>query len=90
MARHACATRADIELSVDGTGLTLRVIDDGCGVREVGRRSGLANVQWRAERRDGSFALGPNSPRGTVLTWHVPNADPAPTAHQPRRSQYDS
>lgn len=81
VARHAGATRADVELSVDGAGLTLQVIDDGCGVREVGRRSGLANMQWRAERLGGSFALEPNRPSGTVLTWHIPHADPAPTAH---------
>jgi signal transduction histidine kinase len=37
------------------------------------RRSGLANMQRRAERHGGSFETGAREPSGTVVIWSIPN-----------------
>jgi signal transduction histidine kinase len=44
--------------------------DDGVGMADVQRRSGLANLRTRAEARGGTLELlaGP----GTRLCWRVP------------------
>ena len=39
---------------------------------DTDRRSGLANLRHRAERRGGSFTLTARDPHGTVLQWWVP------------------
>ncbi|AGP61134.1 ATP-binding protein [Streptomyces rapamycinicus] len=53
--------------------LRLKVADDGRGIDPaVTRRSGLANLQRRAEELGGSFSLRPNEPNGTLLEWAAP------------------
>ena len=70
IAKHARATRADIDLTVSPTALTLAVADDGIGYTPNGRSSGLANLRTRAERHHGSFAICPAAVgRGTSVTW---------------------
>jgi signal transduction histidine kinase len=76
-ARHAQASQIDVSVDVDADGcLTLRVSDNGIGVPEGGRRSGLRNLQTRAEKLGGEFRLGPGpSGSGTALIWRVPAAN---------------
>ena len=74
VARHSGSTQVEVHVSVDGDELTLRVTDNGSGVSGSSRRSGLANMQWRAERLGGTFTLQANRPTGTVVTWRVPAA----------------
>ena len=76
-ARHAQASQIDVSVDVDADGcLTLRVSDDGVGVPEGGRRSGLRNLQTRAEKLGGDFRLGPGpSGTGTTLIWRVSAAN---------------
>jgi len=70
--RHAGARVVEVELDV-GRDLLLVVRDDGCGLSGTGRRSGLGNVEQRAELLDGSFTAGPGRHgRGTELRWCVP------------------
>jgi signal transduction histidine kinase len=71
-ARHAQASKVDVEVSVDGSHAKLTVIDDGVGIPAKGRRSGLANLAERAEQLGGSFGTHPGADHGTVLTWSVP------------------
>ncbi|MDA2804818.1 sensor histidine kinase [Nocardiopsis suaedae] len=72
-ARHARASRVDVEVrAVVGGELTLEVRDDGVGLPEGGRRSGLGNLAERAERRGGAFAAHPRPEGGTRLEWRVP------------------
>jgi signal transduction histidine kinase len=52
--------------------LTLEVTDDGVGIGEVTRSSGLANLRRRAAQRGGTFAVAPREPSGTLLRWSVP------------------
>ncbi|WP_262704335.1 MULTISPECIES: sensor histidine kinase [Streptomyces] len=77
-ARHAHATAVDVSVEVTDTALRLKVVDNGHGVAPaVTRRSGLANLQQRAEELGGSFSLRPNEPSGTIVEWAAP-LHPAP------------
>jgi signal transduction histidine kinase len=71
VARHANARSAAVEISVHDE-LTLRVIDDGVGIPASTRRSGLANLQTRAERHGGTLRVGGGEQGGTCLSWTVP------------------
>jgi signal transduction histidine kinase len=71
IARHANARSAAVEISVHNE-LTLRVIDDGVGIPATTRRSGLANLQTRAERHGGTLSVGRGEQGGTCLSWTVP------------------
>ncbi|MET9184830.1 sensor histidine kinase [Streptomyces tendae] len=79
--RHAHADR--IEVVVDATatlpdgrpGVRLTVADDGVGVPEGGRRSGLHNLERRAETVGGASRLGPGigaDGGGTTVLWEAP------------------
>jgi len=72
VARHAQATEAIVTLAVDDKDLVLEVSDDGTGIGAAERRSGLANLQSRAENRGGSLTLSPPEIEGTRLTWKIP------------------
>ncbi|MFB4311505.1 GAF domain-containing protein [Actinomadura sp. GTD37] len=74
VARHARASEAAVVIDV-GDDLTLRVEDDGVGVPEGGRRSGLRNLRERAEDHGGSFGVRARPGGGTVLVWRVPLND---------------
>ena len=71
-ARHAAASKVEVDVSADGVATTLTVTDDGAGFPEGVRRSGLANLRQRAEQLDGSFTTTPGADGGTVLEWSVP------------------
>ncbi|MFG3228470.1 GAF domain-containing protein [Kitasatospora sp. NPDC048194] len=73
-ARHARATRVEVSLRTLAGQVVLTVTDDGVGVPEGGRRSGLRNLAERAERVGGAFTLGPadGGGGGTRLVWEAP------------------
>ncbi|WP_405778934.1 GAF domain-containing protein [Streptomyces sp. NBC_00859] len=79
--RHAGASR--IEVIVDATvqlddgrpAIRLTVSDDGVGIPEGGRRSGLRNLSRRAEALGGSSSYGPglgDAGGGTAVVWEAP------------------
>ncbi|MFI1964506.1 GAF domain-containing sensor histidine kinase [Streptomyces pathocidini] len=79
--RHAAAAR--IEVVVDATvklpdgreGVRLTVADDGIGIPDNGRRSGLRNLAKRAEALGGSSSYGPGVGEdggGTAVVWEAP------------------
>ncbi|MFI9210716.1 GAF domain-containing sensor histidine kinase [Streptomyces sp. NPDC053253] len=79
--RHAEAGR--IEVVVDATvtlpdgsaGVRLSVADDGIGIPEGGRRSGLRNLARRAESLGGASWCGPGLGEdggGTTVVWEAP------------------
>ncbi|MFG2772610.1 GAF domain-containing protein [Streptomyces sp. NPDC048350] len=79
--RHARATRIDVVVDAgvelpDGTaGVRLSVADDGVGIPEGGRRSGLRNLARRAESLGGSSWCGPGIGEdggGTTVIWQAP------------------
>jgi signal transduction histidine kinase len=78
-ARHAQATSADVEISASLHSLTVMIADDGVGIGEVERRSGLANLRERAEQYGGSLELtsadadaAVENRKGTRLLWKIP------------------
>ncbi|GLZ09391.1 histidine kinase [Actinomadura sp. NBRC 104412] len=79
IARHAHASEAAVTVQVGGDEVVLRVEDNGVGIPEGGRRSGLRNMRQRAEALGGSFSTAPRPGGGTILTWAVPldTGDPA-------------
>jgi len=70
--RHARATLVEVSVSVRGAGVVVTVRDDGVGMPETQRRSGLANLAARARERGGEFAIEPVVPHGTLVRWSVP------------------
>lgn len=74
VARHARATRVEVEVLVSDT-VTLRVSDDGVGPPGPSkpRGKGLRNMQERAERLGGSFSIGPGPDGGTIVEWSAPH-----------------
>ncbi|MBD0423535.1 GAF domain-containing protein [Streptomyces sp. TRM S81-3] len=79
--RHARATRIDVRVDATVTladgrpGVRLTVADDGVGITEGGRRSGLRNLERRAESLGGTSRLGPGvgaGGAGTTVLWEAP------------------
>jgi signal transduction histidine kinase len=71
IARHANARSAAVEISVHDE-LTLCVVDDGIGIPTTTRRSGLANLEARAERHGGTLSVARGERAGTRLSGTVP------------------
>ena len=76
-ARHGQATRVEVTVEA-GRDLALIVRDDGTGIKDTSRRSGLANLARRAEQHGGALTVGPASGGGTELQWRAPVSPPAP------------
>jgi signal transduction histidine kinase len=70
-ARHAAATGVDVELVASSREVTLDVCDNGVGIGETTRRSGLTNIRHRAERHGGSVTVTSDA-SGTRVVWTVP------------------
>ena len=76
-ARHANASQVDVTVDAGSDGmLTVQVTDDGTGIPDGGRRSGLRNLAGRADKLGGELRLEPADPGaekpGTRLEWRVP------------------
>jgi signal transduction histidine kinase len=81
-ARHSGASKVEVQARAAAE-LSLTVRDNGSGIKDTGRRSGLANLDERAISLGGSFRVGPASGGGTELQWRVPLAGAArSTAHR--------
>jgi signal transduction histidine kinase len=76
-ARHAGASVVTVHVAATGGEVRVRVVDNGRGMGEARRRSGLSNLSVRAARQGGTFALSTDDGIGTSLTWCVPLADTA-------------
>jgi two-component system, NarL family, sensor histidine kinase DevS len=71
IARHAGATAATVTLST-GRDVILQVSDNGRGLGESTRASGLKNMRERAENLGGTFQVIGEPGNGTRLEWRVP------------------
>jgi signal transduction histidine kinase len=72
IARHAGASKAQILVAVTDTDVILEVLDDGVGIGDAVRRSGLTNLCERARRHGGSCSVNNNSGGGTHVAWTAP------------------
>ncbi|MER7756794.1 GAF domain-containing protein [Kitasatospora sp. NPDC097643] len=70
-ARHAKARSVEASVTA-GSNLELTVTDDGVGLPEGGRRSGLVNLADRATALGGTFTARARPEGGTELHWRVP------------------
>jgi signal transduction histidine kinase len=72
IARHAHAGRADVDLVTDGHVVRLTITDNGVGIPAEGRRSGLRNMEERAQQLGGELNWTTPEGGGTTLVWRVP------------------
>ncbi len=71
--RHAHATQLNVIVKVED-GLSIEVSDDGRGISERTKRSGLMNMRYRAQNLHGTFSIDTPESGGTVLRWSAPLA----------------
>ena len=71
-ARHAKAGRVEVALRATGAEVVLTVQDNGVGIPEQGRRSGLRNLADRAESLGGALEVSSPPEGGARLVWAVP------------------
>ena len=71
--KHAAsADEVSVQLGAGDGVLSVVVEDNGPGGGPFGRRSGLANLERRAEQLGGTFAIESNQAGGTTLRWMIP------------------
>jgi two-component system, NarL family, sensor histidine kinase DevS len=71
VAKHARASRVDVAVEA-GSDLLLTVRDNGVGLGETTRRSGIANLTERAADSGGTMRVAAATGGGTQLEWRVP------------------
>jgi len=69
--RHSGANEITVTVEADRE-LVIEVIDNGVGLPENGRRSGLENLSQRAARCRGRAEFGRREGGGTKIRWQVP------------------
>lgn len=73
VARHAHASRVEVELDLTDGVLTLTVADNGVGYSAQGPHgNGVRNMAERARHLGGTMSIATRQPSGTVLTWTAP------------------
>jgi signal transduction histidine kinase len=70
--RYARATRARVEIAMDGDDLVVSVTDDGVGGVDVAAGSGLRGLQDRLATVDGRMEIDSPPAGGTRLTGRIP------------------
>jgi signal transduction histidine kinase len=70
-ARHASANAVDVSIAVDDW-VDVRISDNGVGIGDAGRRSGLQNLADRAAGLGGTFTVARAQGGGTELVWRAP------------------
>ncbi len=79
IARHADAARVEVQVTTTAAEVSMSITDDGIGIGDTDRRSGLANLRERAEQHAGALVLADGltttlhpSRKGTRLLWTTP------------------
>ena len=70
--KYAHATEIVVEVTANNSHLVIAVIDNGTGMANTKRRSGIANLKTRAEYRACSLTFTNRREGGTELRWTVP------------------
>jgi signal transduction histidine kinase len=83
--RHAGASTCTVALRLSGSTLTMRIDDDGIGVRAVtGPGIGMTSMRERAEELGGTVDIARVRPGGTRVTATLPIVGPESPAAAPR------
>jgi len=72
VARHARASAVAVEFSATLGEFILDVTDNGVGMKQMTRRSGLTNLRERAEHYGGSLDIRTPTSGGTHFRWSIP------------------
>lgn len=70
--RHAHAASADVRITAGDEAVVLEIRDDGVGLGEPTRTSGLTNLRERATACGGEFSAAGPPDGGTLLRWSAP------------------
>ena len=73
-AKHARSTQLVVQLAVDSTTLSVAIADNGIGVGQPQRLSGLRNLNRRANQLGGTLRVAKREPTGTQILWTIPTA----------------
>jgi PAS domain S-box-containing protein len=71
-AKHGHATRARVELRVEGSVVRLTIVDDGAGGADPSRGSGLIGLRDRIEALGGTIEISSQRGQGTALEIVIP------------------
>ena len=71
-ARHSGARHVEVDVAAGHEDLVLTIADDGRGIPDSARRSGLLSMRRRAEECGGVFEVHTDPGEGTRLVWRVP------------------
>jgi ligand-binding sensor domain-containing protein/signal transduction histidine kinase len=87
--KHAAPRKVEVSLEYGPRSLTLRVADDGTGIRPgamdaaaAGEHLGIAGMRDRAQRAGGTLDISSEPGRGTTVTASLPNREPTAAADQ--------
>ncbi|WP_040783199.1 sensor histidine kinase [Rhodococcus ruber] len=69
--RHSQSEKISVSVTA-GDEFTIEIVDDGIGLPDAPRRSGLANLDRRAQQCGGCCSIGPGATGGTRVVWQVP------------------
>ncbi|MBO0812006.1 MAG: GAF domain-containing protein [Microlunatus sp.] len=72
IARHASARHAGVRIEATAVELEVYISDDGRGIGDTKRRSGLDNLRRRAEEYGGEMVITGPPGGGTILSWTIP------------------
>jgi signal transduction histidine kinase len=71
-ARHSQASELRLRVALENDEIVVEVEDNGVGIGDTVRSSGLTNLRERAESLDGTFNLTVPAGGGTHLRWTAP------------------
>ena len=69
VAKHARATTLEVAVLADASSLSVTIRDNGVGIGDPGRHSGLRNLRARAEKHSGALVVQLGESGGTELRW---------------------
>ena len=69
VAKHARATAVEVTVAADPSALSVSVRDNGIGIGDPGRASGLQNLRARANKHNGGLVVHSGESGGTELRW---------------------
>ena len=69
VAKHAQATAVEVTVAADATSVSVTVRDNGVGIGDPSRASGLHNLRVRAKKYKGGLVVHTGESGGTELRW---------------------